>query len=60
MVLLSYGGTVAQYYSFTVAKYYSDTVAREFTMLMVRESSVGVGDGGVGGDGGSVQQHRNN
>ena len=49
-----------------MAKYYSDTVAREFTMLMVRESSVGVGDGGVGGvgvvggDGGSVQQHRNN
>ena len=49
-----------------MAQYYSDTVAREFTMLMVRESSVGVGDGGVGGvgvvggDGGSVQQHRNN
>ena len=52
-----------------MAKYYSDTVARDFTMLMVRESSVGVGDGGVGGvgvvggvggDGGSVQQHRNN
>ena len=38
-------------------------MAREFTILMVRESSVGVGDGGVGGvggDGGSVQQHRNN
>ena len=38
-----------------VARWHNITLLllREFTMLMVRESSVGVGDGGVGGVGGS-------